>query len=80
LVFKKNANYFAENWRKSPKIAENRDHTIDPLQDSLPYYEVMFGQALMGPVTVTVSAWVLLGEGFSKYFKICSIPHFFVLA
>jgi hypothetical protein len=27
LVFEKNANFFAEKWTK---IAENRDHNIDP--------------------------------------------------
>jgi hypothetical protein len=30
LFFEKNAKFFAENRRKSPKIAENRDDNIDP--------------------------------------------------
>jgi hypothetical protein len=30
IVFEKNANFFAENWRKLAKIEENCDHNIDP--------------------------------------------------
>jgi hypothetical protein len=42
LVFEKNANFFADNWQKSPKIGKNRrklakiaDHNIDPWREKM---------------------------------------------